>query len=217
MSSHGSPTLVRVEKTSDEDLVTAARAGDDGAFEELMLRYRGLARARARRCFLVGADHDDVVQEAMIGLYLAVRAFDPDRGRSFGAFADVCISRQLVTAIRTATRHKHGPLNDYVSLHHPLADDAGAPRTVGDLLAAPCWTDPAEQLLAAELVGDLQRHVGRVLSDLEVEVLRLHSEGVSYREIAGRLHRGAKSIDNALQRIKRKVEDHLASRALEVA
>ncbi len=217
MSSHGSPTLVRVEETSDEDLVTAARAGDDGALEELMLRYGGLARARARRCFLVGADHDDVVQEAMIGLYLAVRAFDPDRGRSFGAFADVCVSRQLVTAIRTATRHKHGPLNDYVSLQRPLADDGGAPRTLGDTLAAPESTDPAEQLVAAEQVGDLQRHVGRVLSDLEVEVLRLHADGVGYAEIAGRLQRGAKSVDNALQRIRRKVGDHVAARALEVA
>ena len=217
MSSHGSPAHFGVQETSDEDLVTAARTGDDAALEELMLRYGGLARARARRCFLVGADHEDAVQEAMIGLYLAVRAFDPDRGRSFGAFADVCVSRQLVTAIRTATRHKHGPLNDYVSLHRPLTDEGGAPRTLGDTLAAPDWTDPAEQLVAAEQVDDLQRHVGRVLSDLEVEVLRLHSDGVGYREIAGRLHRGAKSIDNALQRVRRKVEDHVASRALEVA
>ena len=217
MSSHGSPTLLRVEEASDEDLVTAARAGDDGALEELMLRYRGLARARARRCFLVGADHDDAVQEAMIGLYLAVRAFDPARGRSFGGFADVCVSRQLGTAIRTATRHKHGPLNDYVSLHRPLADEGGAPLTLSDTLAAPEWTDPAEQLVAAERLDDLQRHVDSALSDLEVEVLRLHSDGVGYREIAGRLQRGAKSVDNALQRVRRKVEDHVASRALEVA
>lgn len=217
MSSHGSPALVAVEETTDEDLVTAARSGDDEALEELMLRYRGLARARARRCFLVGADHDDVLQEAMIGLYLAVRAFDPERGRRFGAFADVCVSRQLVTAIRTATRHKHGPLNDYVSLYRPLADDGGAPRTLGDTFAAPEWTDPAEQVVAAEWVGDLQHHVGTALSELEVEVLRLHSDGVGYAEMSGRLHRGAKTIDNALQRVRRKVADHVAASALEVA
>ncbi len=217
MSSHGPATTTGVEEAGDEELVAAAREGDDAALEELLRRYGNLARARARRCFLTGADHDDAVQEAMIGLYLAVRAFDPDRGRSFGAFADVCVSRQLVTAIRTATRLKHGPLNDYVSLHRPLADEGGAPLTLGDTLAAPDWADPAEQLVAAERVSDLQRHVGRVLSDLEVEVLRLHADGVGNREIAGRLHRGAKSVDNAVQRIRRKIGEHLASGALEVA
>jgi RNA polymerase sporulation-specific sigma factor len=201
----------------DEELVARARSGDDEALDALLRRHEPLARRHARAHFLTGADHDDVVQEAMIGLYLAVRGFDPDRGASFRSFADVCVARQLVTAIRTATRRKHGPLNDYVSLHRPVGDDDGDSRTLGDTLCAPALADPAEQLVAAESVVELQRHVRRVLSDLEVDVLRLHADGVGYREIAGRLRRGAKSVDNALQRIRRKVEDHVVARELEVA
>lgn len=202
-------------EASDEELVGRARTGDDAALEELLLRHRVLVRARTRAHFLVGADQDDLVQEAMIGLYLAVRAFDPACGSSFRAFADVCVSRQVVTAIRTATRRKHGPLNDYVSLHGPAADEGT--RTLADVLPAPAQADPAEQLVGAEAVDALRAHVDRALSDLEVEVLRLHVAGMGYREIARRLHRGARSVDNALQRVRRKVADHLVERELEIA
>ena len=201
----------------DEELVGRARAGDEAALEELLLRHRALVRARARAHFLVGADQDDLVQEAMIGLYLAVRAFDPQAGSSFRTFADVCVSRQVVTAIRAATRRKHGPLNDYVSLHGPAPAAGEGERTLADVLPAPAAADPAEQLVGAEAVEALRVHVDRALSDLEVEVLRLHVDGVGYREIAQRLHRGARSIDNALQRVRRKVADHLVERELEIA
>lgn len=201
----------------DEELVGRARAGDDAALEELLLRHRVLVRARTRTHFLVGADQDDLVQEAMIGLYLAVRAFDPDCGSSFRTFADVCVSRQVVTAIRTATRRKHGPLNDYVSLHGPAPAAGEGERTLADVLPAPAAADPAEQLVGAEAVEALRAHVDRALSDLEGEVLRLHVDGVGYREIAQRLQRGARSIDNALQRVRRKVADHLVERELEIA
>jgi RNA polymerase sigma-H factor len=204
-------------EASDEELVGRARAGDDAALEELLLRHRALVRARTRTHFLVGADQDDLAQEAMIGLYLAVRAFDPDCGSSFRAFADVCVSRQVVTAIRAATRRKHGPLNDYVSLHGQAPAAGEGERTLADVLPAPAAADPAEQLVAAEAVEALRVHVDRALSDLEGEVLRLHVDGVGYREIAQRLHRGARSIDNALQRVRRKVADHLVERELEIA
>lgn len=212
-TAHPAPT----REASDEELVGRARAGDDTALEELLLRHRALVRARARAHFLVGADQDDLVQEAMIGLYLAVRAFDPQAGSSFRTFADVCVSRQVVTAIRAATRRKHGPLNDYVSLHGPAPAAGEGERTLADVLPAPAAADPAEQLVGAEAVEALRVHVDRALSDLEVEVLRLHVDGVGYREIAQRLHRGARSIDNALQRVRRKVADHLVERELEIA
>jgi len=204
-------------EASDEELVVRARAGDDTALEALLVRHRALVRARARAHFLVGADQEDLVQEAMIGLYLAVRAFDPEAGSTFRTFAEVCVSRQVVTAIRSATRRKHGPLNDYVSLHGPVAAQDDGERTLADLLPAPGLADPAELLAGIESVRALRDHVDRALSDLEVEVLRLHAAGVGYREIAQRLHRGAKSIDNALQRIRRKVAEHLVERELEIA
>ena len=129
----------------------------------------------------------------------------------------MCVSRQVVTAIRTATRRKHGPLNDYVSLQGPAPAAGEGERTLADVLPAPASADPAEQLVCAEAVDALRVHVDRALSDLEVEVLRLHVDGVGYREIAQRLHRGARSIDNALQRVRRKVADHLVERELEIA
>ncbi len=212
-SSHATTDL----EESDEDLVALARAGDDRALERLLLRHRAMVRARARSHFLVGADQDDLVQEAMIGLYLAVRAFDPRCGASFRTFADMCVSRQVVTAIRSATRRKHRPLNDYVPLHGPAPAAAEGERTLAEVLPAPAHSDPAEQLAGQEQVRALREHVERTLSELEVEVLRLHVDGVGYREIAQRLQRRAKSIDNALQRIRRKVAGHLVERELEIA
>jgi len=206
-----------LEQATDEVLVARVRVGDERALDLLLLRHRALVRARARAHFLVGADQDDLLQEAMIGLYLAVQAFDPEHGASFRTFADVCVTRQVVTAIRAATRRKHAPLNDYVSLHRPLTAADEGRRTLGDVLPAPSLTDPAEVVVCAEGVTALRTHVGTALSELEAEVLRLHVAGVGYREIAERLHRGAKSIDNTLQRIRRKVADHLVERELEIA
>lgn len=197
---------------SDAELVRLARGGDDLALADLLTRHRGFARTKARTYFLVGAEAEDLVQEAMIGLYKAVRDFDPDRDVAFRSFAEVCVSRQLITAIKAGNRHKHGPLNASVSLDRRYRP--GDERVLGDTLAAPRAQDPAELVISAERIRALQRHLDAVLSDLEVEVLRLFVEGKSYGEIAACLHRHVKAVDNALQRAKRKIDQHLREREL---
>jgi len=198
---------------TDEELVGLARQGDDGALSRLLQKYRGFARVKARSYFLVGADREDIVQEGMIGLYKAVRDFNPDLQTSFHAFAELCITRQIITAIKTATRQKHGPLNNYVSLSRPVVADDDGERCLGDVLPAGSC-DPADLVISAERIRALQLHVDAALSDLEAEVLRLYVDGKSYQEIAEVLQRHVKSIDNALQRIKRKLDTHLKARDL---
>lgn len=197
----------------DEELVRLARSGDDAATAELLTKYRSFAGGRARTYFLVGADRDDLVQEGLIGLYKAIRDFDPERSTSFRAFAEVCVTRQVISAVKSATRHKHGPLNNYVSFSRPLGADDDDSRDLCDLLPTRAVSDPADLVISAERIRALQAHVDEVLSDLESEVLRLYVEGKSYQEIAEHLQRHVKSIDNALQRIKKKLEGHLRARA----
>ncbi len=197
------------EEATDEELVRRARAGQEAALHRLLLRHQRLARARARSYFLAGAEPEDVVQEAMIGLYAAVRDFDPDRGVSFRAFAETCVVRHIVTAVRAASRHKHRPLNQYVPLHRPVSSADDGP-TVAETVLAP-FADPAEHLLFAERVRELDRHAGAALSGLEAEVMRLHLDGLGYQEIAAVVRRPAKTVDNALQRAKRKLAAHLAA------
>lgn len=200
---------------SDEQLVALARSGDDVALGDLLTKYRRLARSKARSYFLAGADREDVVQEAMIGLYKAVRDFNPELETSFRAFAELCITRQVITAVKTATRQKHGPLNSYVSLHRPVGgDDEACAAVLGDMIPSIAVSDPADLVISAERMRALHDHFDDVLSDLEMEVLRLYVEGNGYQDIAERLQRHVKSIDNALQRIKRKLDDHLRARAL---
>jgi RNA polymerase sporulation-specific sigma factor len=193
---------------SDVDLAALAQGGDRAAQEALIERYRRFARARSRSYFLVGADADDVEQEALIGLYKAVRDFRPEHQASFRAFAELCISRQVITAIKTATRQKHQALNQAVSFSLSTGDD-GDDRSVEDVVLVDEGADPAEQLLAAEQLASLRGAVDDLLSDLEVEVLQLYVEGRSYVEMSERLGRQAKSIDNAIQRIKRKLDGHV--------
>src|SRR4051794_4567006 len=208
------PVLRTPVEGGDEALVAAARAGDDRALAELLEKYRGFARAKAHSYFLVGADREDIIQEGMIGLYKAVRDFNPDMQTSFRAFAELCITRQVITAIKTANRQKHGPLNNYVSFSRPvLADDDGE-RCLGDVLPVTSISDPADLVISAERIRALQEHFDTVLSDLEAEVLRLYVDGKSYQEIAEVLKRHVKSIDNALQRIKRKLDGHLRAREI---
>jgi RNA polymerase sporulation-specific sigma factor len=204
------------EERSDDELVLAARTGDDGALAELLTKYRAFARVKARSYFLVGADREDIVQEGMIGLYKAIRDFNPDMQSSFRAFAELCVTRQIITAIKTATRQKHGPLNNYVSFNRPVGGDGDGDgeRVLGDVIPTVAISDPADLVISAERIRALQAHFDEVLSDLETEVLRLYVEGKSYQEIAERLQRHVKSIDNALQRIKRKLEGHLRERAV---
>jgi RNA polymerase sporulation-specific sigma factor len=198
-----------VEREADEELARRAQAGDARALESLIARYRGAARGKVSNYFLIGAEREDLLQEAYIGLTKAVRDFDPQHGASFASFADLCITRQILTAIKTATRLKHSPLNSYVSFDRPHDDDPT--RTLADTVAIEPDADPLDQLVADDDLRTLRRIVGDVLSDLESRVLRLYVEGRSYQEIADLLGRQVKSIDNALQRIKRKLEGRIAA------
>ncbi len=201
---------------ADDHLVVLFRQGDVAALELLLERYRRFARSKARTYFLVGADFDDIEQEGMIGLFKAVRDYRPDRQSSFRAFAELCVTRQIITAIKTATRQKHQPLNQYVSLSGQRAPETADDRQVDELLDHQV-PDPADEVVSAESMAELRAMMAEMLSRLEVEVLRLYVEGRSYQEISALLGRHVKSIDNALQRIKRKLEAHLQSRDEELA
>jgi RNA polymerase sporulation-specific sigma factor len=214
-AARSAPAVPRAHaEDGDEALVAAARAGDDRALATLLDKYRGFARAKAHSYFLVGADREDIIQEGMIGLYKAVRDFNPELQTSFRAFAELCITRQVITAIKTATRQKHGPLNNYVSFSRPVLSDEEGERCLGDILPVTSICDPADLVISAERIRALQEHFDTVLSDLEAEVLRLYVDGKSYQEIAEVLKRHVKSIDNALQRIKRKLDGHLRAREI---
>ena len=196
---------------ADDALAARAQEGDAAALETLLDRYRRFARARSRGYFLVGGDAEDLEQEALIGLYKAVRDFRPEHQASFRAFAELCMTRQIITAIKTATRRKHQPLNQYVSLSAPRREDDGEDRQADDFLEDHRAADPADAVLSAERLASMRSSMVALLSGLEVDVLRLYVEGKSYQEIGEHLGRHVKSIDNALQRIKRKLEAHLAA------
>ena len=193
----------------DAELVRRYQVGDTDALLAVLERYRRFARVRARSYFLVGADSDDIEQEGMIGLFKAARDFRPDRESSFRAFAELCITRQVISAVKSATRHKHQPLNQYVSLSGARGGDDAGERSVEDLLDPLAVPDPADTVVSNERLAAMRRSIGETLSGLEVDVLRLYVEGRSYQEISEQLGRHVKSIDNALQRIKRKLEGHL--------
>ena len=197
---------------SDDALVARYRLGDVEALDAILERYRRFVRSKARGYFLVGADFDDIEQEGMIGLYKAVRDFRDDRQASFRAFAELCITRQIITAIKTATRQKHQPLNQYVSISGVRGTDDPSERSVERLLDDHNVADPADEVVSGERMGAMRDSMGQLLSGLEVDVLRLYVEGRSYQEIGEELGRHVKSIDNALQRIKRKLEVHIAER-----
>jgi len=195
----------------DEDIVEYAREGSTEALEYLINKYKNFVRAKARSYFLIGADRDDITQEGMIGLYKAIRDFRADKLSSFRAFAELCITRQIITAIKTATRQKHIPLNSYVSLNKPIYDD-DSDRTLLDVISGSKVTDPEELIISREEFGDIEGKMEEILSDLEWKVLMSYLDGKSYHEIAMELHRHVKSIDNALQRVKRKLERYLETR-----
>ena len=200
---------------SDDELILRYHDGDDDALVLLLERYRRFAAVRARSYFLVGADTDDIEQEGMIGLFKAVRDFRADREASFRAFAELCITRQVISAVKAATRHKHQPLNQYVSLSGVRGGDEAAERSVEELLDPHAVPDPADTVIANERMAAMRRSIDETLSGLEVDVLRLYVEGRSYQEISAQLGRHVKSIDNALQRIKRKLEGHLTESTAE--
>ena len=194
---------------ADDDLVARFHEGDEVALQVLLERYRRFARAKARGYFIVGADADDIEQEGMIGLYKAVRDFKADKLSSFRAFAELCITRQIITAIKTATRQKHIPLNQYISLNKPIYDE-DSERTLLDVMPSQKTSDPEELVINQEVSEDIKARIQENLSDLESQVLLSYLEGKSYQEMARDLNRHVKSIDNALQRVKRKIEKNLA-------
>jgi len=196
---------------TDEEIVELAREGDMDAQEYLINKYKNFVRAKARSYFLIGADREDIIQEGMIGLYKAIRDFRCDRLSSFRAFAELCVTRQIITAIKTATRQKHIPLNSYVSLNKPIYDE-DSDRTLLDVISGTKITDPEELIISREEFDHIEEKMGQILSSLEWKVLMYYLEGKSYQEIAVDLNRHVKSIDNALQRVKRKLEKYLESR-----
>jgi RNA polymerase sporulation-specific sigma factor len=189
----------------DEDLIASFHAGNVEVLEYLIKKYTNFVRSKARAYFLMGAEREDIIQEGMIGLYKAIRDFRVDRMSSFKAFAELCITRQIITAIKTATRQKHIPLNSYVSLDKPIYDEESE-RTLLDVLGAPKGCDPEEVFIKQEMFSKLEETMSELLSVFERKVLTLYLDGLSYHEIAGDLNKHVKSIDNALQRVKRKLE-----------
>ena len=193
----------------DEEIVAIAqREGDGEALEYLLNKYKNFVRTKARSYFLIGADHEDIVQEGMIGLYKAIRDYRIDRSASFHAFAELCVTRQIITAIKTATRQKHIPLNSYVSLNRPIYEE-DPDRTLLDVITEEVPSNPESMLIDREDLSLIEGRIGEMLSDLEKEVLIRYIEGKSYQEISEEMDRHVKSIDNALQRIKRKLQKYL--------
>ncbi|MGI6452841.1 MAG: RNA polymerase sporulation sigma factor SigH [Syntrophomonadaceae bacterium] len=202
---------VTYSEMPDEEIVELAQQGQQYAVEFLVEKYKNFVRAKARSYFLIGADKEDIIQEGMIGLFKAIRDYKLDKLTSFRAFAELCITRQIITAIKTATRQKHIPLNSYVSLNKPIYDEE-SDRTLMDILSTAKITNPEEIVISKEEFVFIEKKMGEILSSLEWKVLMAYLEGKSYQEIAVELKRHVKSIDNALQRVKRKLEKYLEDR-----
>ncbi len=196
----------------DYYLIALARGGRGDAYDRLVRRYHGFVRLKASSYFLIGGDAEDLVQEGLVGLYKAVRDYRSDRESSFRNFAELCITRQIITAVKTATRNKHTPLNGYVSFSQtPTAGGDGEP-TLDEVLPGPTTHDPVNQVISTEELHSLVACLSSVLSELESSVLSLYLDGYSYEAVGERLECDAKTVDNALQRVKRKVGAHLESR-----
>ena len=209
-TSRTSPARTAEQHADDAALVARYQAdGEPEILDQIIARYRRFVRAKARGYFLIGGDNDDVEQEALIGLYKAVRDFRPEHQASFRAFAELCIKRQIITAIKTATRQKHQPLNSYLSISGSRPGDESSDAPVDEILVSHSDADPCDAVVQDERMIALHRSMDELLSGLEVDVLRLYVEGKSYQEIGEQLGRHTKSIDNALQRIKRKLDGQL--------
>ena len=217
MAGRGATAAQTAQRTQRElqdlQLVLRARNGDEAALDQLMRRYTGFVRLKASSYFLAGGDSEDLIQEGLIGLYKAVRDFRTDKETSFRSFAELCVTRQIITAIKTATRFKHQPLNQYVSFSHtPAGQDTDGECTLGDALPGSAVQEPSVVVISTEELQSLVFTLGAGLSKLESEALRLYLEGSSYEEMAVELSCDTKTIDNALQRVKRKILTHQQSR-----
>ncbi len=199
---------VAYEQMSDEEIIALAKAGNLSALEYILNKYTNFVKSRARPYFLMGADREDIIQEGMIGLYKAIRDFRSEKLSSFRAFAEICITRQIITAIKTATRQKHVPLNSYVSLSRPVFDE-NSDKTLIDLIAENKCIDPEELFINKENYRSMGVRITEILSEMELRILSLYLEGKSYQEMSQELGKQVKSIDNALQRVKRKLEKQI--------
>jgi RNA polymerase sporulation-specific sigma factor len=200
----------------DDYLVAFAKRGHADAYDQIVRRYRGFVRLKASAYFMLGGESDDLIQEGLLGLFNAVRDFRSDRESSFRNFAELCITRQIITAVKTASRNKHSPLNQYVSFGQSPAAAGDGETTLEDILPGPAINDPVNKVIATEELSSLVACLSSVLSDLESRVLSLYLDGHSYEVIGERLECDTKTVDNALQRVKRKVGMHLASREVKI-
>jgi RNA polymerase sporulation-specific sigma factor len=196
------------DNMTDDEIVEYAQSGDKLAIEYLIKKYKSFVKIKSRSYFLIGADREDIIQEGMIGLYKAIRDYRIDKLASFRAFAELCITRQIITAIKTATRQKHQPLNSYISLNRPIFSEE-SDRTLLDVLRSSKLSNPEELFITYESYEILETSIKKMLSDLELKVLMEYLKGKSYQDIAISLKRHVKSVDNALQRVKRKLEEFL--------
>jgi len=193
---------------TDESIVKMAQEGSGTAYEYLISKYRELVKIKSKTYYIAGGDNEDVMQEGMIGIFKAIRDFDEEKDTSFRTFAELCITRQIITAIKTATRQKHIPLNSYISLNRPIFDDEND-RTLMDVISEEVASNPEEMLISQEDLTLIEGRIGKILSPFEKQVLLRYLDGKSYQEISEELGRHVKSIDNALQRIKRKMQSFL--------
>jgi RNA polymerase sporulation-specific sigma factor len=197
----------------DGFLIALAKQGSPDAYDRLVRRYYGFVRLKASSYFLAGGDSDDLIQEGLVGLYKAIRDYRTDRESSFRNFAELCITRQIITAVKTATRNKHTPLNQYLSFSaSPSSASGEGEPTLDEVIPGPSVNDPVNQVISSEELQALVACLSTVLSELESRVLSLYLDGHSYEDVGKRLDCDTKTVDNALQRVKRKVETHLATR-----
>ncbi len=202
-------------EVDDHYLIALAKSGNSEAYEAVVRRYYGFVRLKASSYFLVGGDSDDLIQEGLVGLYKAIRDYRPDRESSFRNFAELCITRQIITAVKTSTRNKHAPLNQYISFNStPASGDDDGDQTLDEMLPGSHVHDPAVQVISSEELDSLVECLSTALSELEGDVLRLYLDGYSYEQIGERIGCDAKTVDNALQRVKRKVGSHIEQRAI---
>lgn len=190
----------------DEELIKQSRAGDESAANELMSRYKAVVRNRASSYFMAGADQEDLIQEGMIGVFKAIRDYDERKGASFRTFAELCIQRQIISAVKGASRMKHAPLNESVSLNRPVVDDENG-GTLEELLADEVETNPEKMLLLREDMNYISRNLEDILSELELQVWKMYVNGCSYKEIAEKLDKTSKGVDSAIQRAKKKLAE----------
>lgn len=201
-------TKIELSQSTDEELVVRAANADDDALDFIMYKYRNIVKAKAQSYFLIGADHDDILQEGTIGLYKAIRDYDINKNTPFRPFAELCITRQIINAIKTATRQKHIPLNSYISLNKPVYDEESE-RTLIDIISGEKMNNPEEMFIGQEEYSSIEKKIHELLSNFEQQVLNNYLSGKTYQEMAEEMDKHVKSIDNALQRAKRKLEKYL--------